>query len=91
MRLKVELHPDVAWVIRHRCNAHERSSFYERLEQVRSDPIELSEPTFDPQLGRYMLRFFRFEGHLAIFQLDIGNDRIRVTECHRQGKGSGRR
>ena len=86
MRFKVELHRDVVWFVRHRCNAAEREAFYRTLHLVRSNPvdaIEHSEPISDPAISRYILRFFRFSGCLAIFKLNVGKNRIRVLECRR--------
>jgi len=83
MRIKVELHPEVVWFIRHRCNEGEVSGFYERLERLREEPIENSEAVTDPRLSRYMLRFFRFRQNLAIFELNPAKNRIRVLECRR--------
>lgn len=43
MRIKVELHRDVVWYIRHQCNRDEALSFYQELEKVRREPITNSE------------------------------------------------
>ena len=67
MRIKVELHEAVVWFIRHRCNDSEVDAFYERLEKLRSELIENSEPMSDPTLSPHMLRFFRFRLNLALF------------------------
>ncbi len=83
MRFKVELHAEVVWFIRHCCNKEEVDAFYEQLERLRAQPIENSEPMADPDLSRYMLRFFRFRRNLALFEYDPGKDRIRVLECRR--------
>lgn len=83
MRIKVELHRDVVWFIRHRCNDDEVKAFYEQLERLRSDPIESSEAIADPKLSRYMLRLFRFKGNLAIFEFDPGRDRVIIRQCRR--------
>ena len=83
MRIKVELHPEVVWFIRHCCNDDEVDAFYEQLERVRSEPIENSEPMAEPSLSPYMLRFFRFRRNLALFEYDPAKRRIRVLECRR--------
>ncbi len=83
MRIKVELHAEVVWFIRHRCNDSEVDAFYEQLEKLRSEPIENSEPMADPDLSAYMLRFFRFRLNLALFEYDPARNRIRVLECRR--------
>jgi len=83
MRIKVELHKDVVWYIRHRCNREEAESFYERLEKVRLEPITNSQAISDPKVGRYMLRFFRFLRNIAVFEYDIARDHIRVLECRK--------
>ncbi len=89
MRIKVELHRDVVWYIRHRCNRDEARSFYQQLDKVRREPITNSEAIADPKVSRYMLRFFRFRQNIAVFEYDIGRDHIRVLECRipRVGKG----
>ncbi len=81
MRLKVELHPDVQWFIKHRCNAAERRVFYQQLDAVRSEPIKNSEPTFEPQVSHYILRFFRFGTNLAIFRFEPAVNLIWVLKC----------
>ena len=83
MRIKVELHPEVVWFIRHRCNEDEVSAFYEELERLREEPIANSEAVADPRLSRYMLRFFRFRQNLTIFELNPAKNRIRVLECRK--------
>jgi hypothetical protein len=83
MRVKVELHPGVVWFLRRRCSDAEVDAFREALERVRQAPLTNSEPTFEPQHGRYMARFFRFAGNIALFQLDRARERIRVLECRR--------
>ena len=83
MRIKVELHREVVWFIRHACSDEEVDAFYEELEKLRSDPIENSEATADPDLSRYMLRFFRFKQNIAIFQLDPAGERIVIRQCKR--------
>ncbi len=83
MRIKVELHTDAVWYIRHRCNREEAGSFYEGLEKVRLDPIANSQVIADPKVSRYMLRFFRFRGNIAVFEYDIARDHIRVLECRK--------
>ncbi len=83
MRIKVELHAEVVWFIRHRCNDDVQDAFYRQLERVRSGPIENSEPMAVPSLSPYMLRFFRFRQNLALFEYNPGTNRIRVLECRR--------
>lgn len=94
MLFKVELHPDVTWYIRHRCRRSVQDDFYRQLQAIRSEPINNSEAIDDPRLSRYLLRFFRFAGDLAIFELDLARSRIRVLECralpHKRKPGGGR-
>ena len=86
MRIKVELHRDVVWFVRHQCKESEANAFYTELHELRADPvtlIERSEALHDPKLSRYMLRFFRFAGCLAIFETNRSRTRIRVRQCRR--------
>ena len=88
MRVKVELHREVVRFIRHHCSDDEVDAFYERLESIRTEPIEHSEPVADPRLSRYMLRFFRFGRNMAIFQYRPATGRpptgrIIVRQCRR--------
>ena len=86
MRIKVDLHRDVVWFIRHKCNREEQDAFYRELERVRADPVALiehSEAIRDPEISRYMLRFFRFAECMAIFETNRKRDRIRVRQCRR--------
>ena len=88
MRATVELHPDFVWFLKKRCTDAERKAFYNRLEEVRRLPIENSEAIRDVKLSRYMLRFFRFAGFMAVFKLDLAKNRIRVYECRKITPGS---
>lgn len=83
MRIKVELHPDVVWFIRHRCHEPEVDAFYQALERIRSQPIGASEGTSDRRLSRYRLRFVWFGANIAVFKYDAAKDRIRVLECRK--------
>lgn len=86
MRIKVELHRDARWALKRECTEEERKAFYEQLEKLRSSPVALienSEPIHDPEASRYMLRFFRFEDWIAIFQTSRLRDRILVRQCQR--------
>ena len=86
MRVKAELHREVIWFIRHEADGAEVKAFYEQLERVSADPvamIENSEPVRSPGVSRYMLRFFRFEGCIAVFETNRARDRLRVRECQR--------
>lgn len=86
MRIKVELHPDVAWFIRRHCADEERRAFFEQLDNVRASPldtIEHSEAIIEPELSRYVLRRFEFRGNVAVFEFNAAKDRIRVLECRR--------
>jgi hypothetical protein len=87
MRIKVELHPDVqAWLWQHRHDRRLVDSFYRQLRWVCEDPLNRSEPTYDPSLSRYMLRFLGFgekDDYIAIFQFDPARDLMRVLECRR--------
>ena len=79
----VDLHQDVVWYLRDRCNDDEVKAFYEQLDRVRTDPIENSEATAVPDLSRYMLRFFRFKENIAVFEFDPGRDRVVIRQCRR--------
>jgi hypothetical protein len=86
MRVKGELHPDVVWFLKRECTAKERSAFYQQLEKLRSDQVALienSEAIHCPQQSRYILRFFRFEECMAVFEMNRERDRIRVRQCRR--------
>ncbi len=83
MRATVELHPDFVWFLKKRCTDAERKAFYNRLEEVRRKPIENSEHIRDAKLSRYMLRFFRFAGIMAVFKFDPAKNRIRIYECRK--------
>ncbi|MEE9295414.1 MAG: hypothetical protein V3W34_10695 [Phycisphaerae bacterium] len=81
MPIKVELHPDVEWFLRHRCNENEVDAFYERLEAIRTAPIQNSEALVDPKISQYVLRGFRFGVNIAAFEYDAAMNRIRVLVC----------
>ena len=83
MRFKVELHKDVVYYVRRQCDDADRRVFYGKLERIGSDPIDESESIADIELSRYLLRFFRFGRHIAIFELDAARDRIIVRQCRR--------
>jgi len=87
MRIKVELHRDVvAWLFERRRQDRLIDSFYRQLEKVSTEPITNSEAVADPGLSRYMLRFFTFGGsneYIAVFQYNVGKDRMRVLKCRR--------
>ena len=83
MNIKMELHPDVAWYVRHRCNQDEQTEFFRQLELIHAEPIRHSEATVDARLSRYVLRFFRFGDNIAIFEFDARHSRVRVLECRR--------
>ena len=83
MRIKVELDPEVVWFIGHRCGRDEVDAFYEALHRIRTQPIQNSEAVADPQVSRYILRFFRFGANIALFEYAPAKDRIRVLECRR--------
>ena len=83
MRYKVELHRDVRRFVRHTCNEDEVDAFYARLRQIEVEPIEHSEAVADPDLSRYMLRFFRFGSNIAIFEFVPAKSRTRVLQCKR--------
>ena len=83
MRLRVELHRDVVWFIRHCCTDREIDAFYEQLEKIRTEPLAHSKALADSALSRYMLRFFRFAQCIAVFQYKPAKDRIIVRQCRR--------
>ena len=97
MLIKVGLHPDVVFFVRHRCNPEEQKAFFVQLHAIRSEPITNSEAISDPRLSRYMLRFFRFGRHMAVFHFDPNREQIKVLECRtippkrvRKPKGKGK-
>ncbi len=83
MRIKVELHKEVIRYLRRECDDEERRAFYYELRRVEEDAIGNSEAISDPTLSRYILRFFRFEGNIAIFQTNRARDRLKVERCQR--------
>jgi hypothetical protein len=83
MRVKVELHKDVVRFLNHDCSDEDRRAFQDVLDRVRETPVELSEAIADPNLSRYMLRFFRFAGYLAVFSFDPAVPRIVVRKCQK--------
>jgi len=83
MAIKMELHPDVDYYVKHRCNQEEQTKFFKQLGLIRTEPVRHSEATVDAKLSRYVLRFFRFGDNIAIFEFDAGHSRVRVLECHR--------
>ncbi|MDO8632284.1 MAG: hypothetical protein Q7R41_17515, partial [Phycisphaerales bacterium] len=82
-RFKVELRKEVIRYVKRECNSTERAAFYCELERVIEDPISYSEAIFDPEVSRYLLRFFRFAGSLAIFEFDPTKQRIIVRVCRK--------
>ena len=95
--LSVALAKGVWNVLWHTFTAEERDSFVSCLERVRRAPIKNSEASHDPERSDYMLRFFRFgsgDRWIAVFELDIGQDLIKVLECRllrpRRRAGNGR-
>ena len=93
MRIRMELHPDVASDLKDRFRADE-DSFYERLRAVRDDPLKNSELYVDPAASRYCLRCFRFGRgveKIAIFEYDLARSRIRVIQCRLSKRGRARR
>ena len=81
MRIKVELHPEVVWYLKSRCNAEEVDGFYRQLARVRAAPISNSEAIAKPRRSRYILRFFRFGSNIAVFGFSRSRDTIKVCEC----------
>jgi hypothetical protein len=101
MAIKVELASRVWSYLRDRFTTAERDAFVERLGEIRREPIKKSEPSREPSLSKYLLRFFRFgsgDRWMAVFEYDIARDRIRVLECRllrprrqrRDGRGNQR-
>ncbi len=86
MRFGVELQPSVRSFLRRECSAEERLAFDGMIEKLCDDPIGNSEPYRDPELSRYMLRFFRFGECLGVFGLVPAKDLILVVECRRFSK-----
>jgi len=83
MRFSVELHEHVVRFIRRGCSINEQKAFYEKLDELRADPIKSSEAPADQDIRPYVLRFFRFGTAIAIFELDALESRIRVLQCRR--------
>jgi len=90
MRFRVELHRDVERFLKERQRKRDYetvSAFYERLDEVREDPVGCSEAVSDPDLSRYMLRYFRFAGYIALFQIDLAKDRVVIRSCRKHQPG----
>lgn len=83
MSIEVEFSRDVFRFLEKQCSPEERLEFYARIDAIRLEPIKNSDPCIEPELSRYMLRFFRFGLNKAIFSLDAFRNRIRVVECRR--------
>lgn len=83
MRFKVELHKEVGRYIRQECLEPDRREFYAGLERIRTDPIANSEALAETEISRYVLRYFRFGRHIAIFQFDPLRDGVIVQVCRR--------
>ncbi len=84
--LDVQLHRDVEFFLKFRCTKEEANAFFQTLNGVRSSSVEAishSEAIHDPEASRYMLRFFRFEGCIAVFETNRARDRILVRQCQR--------
>jgi len=86
VRFKVELRPEVSYFVRRQCNGEERREFYEQIERLQVDPIEISEAFADPDLSQYVLRYFRFRHYVAVFDLDAYKSRIIVRTCRRRSE-----
>jgi len=84
MRFKVELRREVIRYIKRDCDSAERAAFYRELERVIEDPISCSEAIFEPEVRRYLLRFFRFDRSMAIFEFDPAKERIIVRVCRKR-------
>lgn len=83
MRFRVELRKEVVFFVRHVCSASERRAFSEAFEKVREAPIESSEAIVDPRYSRYVLRYFRFAGCIALFELRPLKNLLIVRSCRR--------
>lgn len=83
MPLRVDLHPDVVWFVRNRCNGLEQAAFAQATARVRAEPLRFSESLADPAISRFMLRFYRFGNCLAVFEYDPARNRMRVLQCRR--------
>ena len=84
MRIKVELHRDVAYELRHQFTKEDRRDFYANLRLLEYEPIKHSEFFFDAEVSRYALRKFRFgkgPERIAIFDYDVVGSRIQVIKC----------
>ena len=86
MRIKVELHREVTRFLRHEATDQEREAFSAQLARIRASSVALienSEPTRDPNVSRYVLRFFRFSNVIAVFETNRDRNLIRVRRCQR--------
>ena len=73
------------WYLQHRCSDKEQDEFHRirrRLQQNELALIEGSEAYYDPAIGPYMYRAFRFGRHRAVFGYDAHQDLIRFVDCH---------
>ncbi len=83
MRIKVELFRVVLRYLRHECSTDERALFSEELQRVRDEPIARSQAIYDPNISKYMLRFFHFGEHMAMVELDVSLNVMRVVKCRK--------
>ncbi len=80
MRIKVELRPEVRRFLR-TVTPNVRGTFFEKLHWVCEDPIVRSFAYHDPTVSKYMVRYFRFSNHVALFGYLAARDEIKVIEC----------
>lgn len=88
MRYKVELRYVVCSFLKRECSPEDRAAFYDALERTRDAPIENSEAITDPELSRFVLRFFRFGTYIAIFEFHPAEGRMVVRKCRNLQKGA---
>jgi hypothetical protein len=86
MHFKVEQHPSVVWFVKRECDETTRRAYYAKLDEVRSDPITNSVLAFDPKGKRPALRRFYFAHLIAVFEIDLWRETLRVLECRRPSK-----
>lgn len=86
MSFRVELHPDVSYFLDGLCSAQERTAFRDMCRRIADDPIRHSEPTTEPKLSRYMVRFAQFGSNIAIFGFDRARKKVRIRQCRRLKK-----
>lgn len=86
MPFKVELRPEAAEYVRHYCSDQERVQFRDSCRRISEDPISHSEMCFDANVSRFVMRYFVFGAHIAVFSFDRARSRVRIQKCRRLQK-----